>query len=206
MRNDVQVILYSFSSDGMNPIDILSINAASAALMISDVPWGGPVAAVRVGQIDGEFVINPTFEDLGNSVLDLRLAGTRDAILMVECGAYEVPEEVMIEALALGHASLRPILDLQEKMAAEVGKPKREFPKFGVGEDLVQRVAERSIPALENMLETRNDSKHELDDACSGAAGAIGKRNGFGGRSCQPGCNRSAFSGLQAGSAPPYSG
>lgn len=165
MRNDVQVILYAFSSDGVNPIDILSINAASAALMISDVPWGGPVAAVRIGQIDGEFVVNPTFEDLGNSILDLRLAGTRDAILMVECGAYEVPEDVMIEALALGHASLRPILDLQEKLAAEVGKPKREVPRFGVEESLVQQVAGRSIPALENLLETRNGSKHELDDA-----------------------------------------
>ncbi len=165
MRNDVQVILYSFSSDGLNPIDILSINAASAALMISDIPWGGPVAAVRIGQIDGEFVVNPTYEELGNSTLDLRLAGTRDAILMVECGAYEVPEDVMIAALELGHSSLKPILDLQEELAAKVGKAKREVPRFGVEEILVQQVAGRSSSALVELLETRNSSKQELDDA-----------------------------------------
>ena len=74
MRNDVQVILYAFSADGENPLDILAINAASAALAISDVPWDGPVAAVRIGKIDGEFVLNPTFEEIAKSDLDLRLA------------------------------------------------------------------------------------------------------------------------------------
>src|SRR5512139_1141100 len=99
LRNDVQVILYSFSVDGENPIDILSINAASAALMISDVPWGGPVGAVRIGRVDGQFVVNPTSAEQDTSDLDLRIAGTRDAILMVECGAQEVPEALMVDAL-----------------------------------------------------------------------------------------------------------
>ena len=101
MRNDVQVILYSFSSDGENPLDILAINAASAAIMISDIPWGGPVGAVRIGRIDGEFVVNPTFARIRESDLDLRVAGTRDAILMVEAGAKEVSEEVMVARLRI---------------------------------------------------------------------------------------------------------
>ncbi|UCF29073.1 MAG: polyribonucleotide nucleotidyltransferase, partial [Chloroflexota bacterium] len=98
MRNDVQVILYSFSADTENPIDILAVNAASAALMISDIPWGGPVGAVRVGRINGEFVFNPTFNEKIESDLDLRVAGTRDAILMVECGAEFIPEDVLVAA------------------------------------------------------------------------------------------------------------
>ena len=123
MRNDVQVILYSFSVDGENPIDILSINAASAALMISDIPWGGPVAAVRIGRINGQFIVNPTASDQDSSDLDLRIAGTRDAILMVECGAKEVPETVMVDALNFGHQSIQPLIDIQDQMAREIGKP-----------------------------------------------------------------------------------
>jgi polyribonucleotide nucleotidyltransferase len=96
MRNEVQVIMYSFSADGINPLDILAINAASAAIMISDIPWGGPVGAVRIGRVNGEFVVNPTFAEIEASDLDLRIAGTKDAILMVECGANEIPEDVMV--------------------------------------------------------------------------------------------------------------
>jgi polyribonucleotide nucleotidyltransferase len=124
MRNDVQVILYSFSVDGENPIDILAINAASAALMISDAPWGGPVAAVRVGRIAGKLVINPTSAEQDTSDLDLRLAGTRDAILMVECGAQEIPESVMVDALNIGHQAIQPLIDVMEQMAREIGKTK----------------------------------------------------------------------------------
>jgi polyribonucleotide nucleotidyltransferase len=165
MRNDVQVILYSFSADGVHPLDILCINAASAALMISDIPWGGPIAAVRVGRVDGELVVNPTYEELGNSDLDLRLAGTRDAILMVECGAYEVPEDVMVQAMALGHESLRPILDLQEKMRDELGKPKRSYTPFAVADELKQQVSSNIAAELEQILETHTSSKHDLDEA-----------------------------------------
>jgi len=99
MRNEVQVIMFSVSADMENSLDILAINAASAALMISDVPWEGPVGAVRVGRINGEFVVNPTMEQREQSELDLRLAGTRDAILMVESSANELPEDIMVEAL-----------------------------------------------------------------------------------------------------------
>ena len=81
---------------------------------------------MRVGRVNGEFVLNPTFEEMNASDLDLRIAGTKDAILMVECGANEIPEDVMVAALELGHQSIQPIIDLQLKMQAEIGKPKRE--------------------------------------------------------------------------------
>jgi len=125
MRNDIQVLIYSLSADD-NPLDILAINAASASVMISNIPWDGPVGAVRVGRINGELMVNPTFAEMEQSDLDLRLAGTKEAILMVECGADEVPEEVMVQALELGHKSIQPLIEAQSKMAAEVGKPKSE--------------------------------------------------------------------------------
>jgi len=140
MRNDVQVLLYALSSDGENPVDILCINGASAALMISDVPFGGPVGAVRVGRIDGQFVFHPTYAEMDRSDLDLRIAGTRQAILMVECGANEVDESVMIAALEAGHRALQPILDLQEKMRAQVGKPKRDYPRLARDEAVARAI------------------------------------------------------------------
>jgi polyribonucleotide nucleotidyltransferase len=143
LRNDIQVIVYAISTDGENPIDVLAVNVASAALMISDVPWNGPVAAVRVGRIEGDFILNPTFADLEYSDLDLRVAGTRDAILMVECGANEVTEDIMVQALAFAHESLLPLIEVQEKMAAEVGKPKREYQSFAADDDLRQKILER---------------------------------------------------------------
>jgi len=164
LRNDVQVILYSFSADSENPIDILAVNAASAALMISDIPWGGPVGAVRIGRIQGNFVVNPTFSEKEESDLDLRLAGTRDAILMVECGAEIVAEEVIVAALEFGHQAIQTLIDLQERLAAEVGKPKRAYLSFVLDEALKATVAEKATPALEEIFEQPND-KTAVDNA-----------------------------------------
>jgi polyribonucleotide nucleotidyltransferase len=152
MRNDVQVILYSFSADTENPIDILAVNAASAALMISDVPWGGPVGAVRVGRIDGDFIINPTFSEKNGSDLDLRIAGTKDAILMVECSAQFVPEDVLVAALEHGHQAIQSIIDLQVQMTTEIGKTKRDYPHFSLDEELKSSVFERVLPGLEDIF------------------------------------------------------
>ncbi|MBI9050980.1 MAG: polyribonucleotide nucleotidyltransferase [Anaerolineaceae bacterium] len=124
MRNSLQVILYSFSADSDNPLDILGINAASAALMISNIPWEGPIAAVRVARIDGKFIVNPTFSQMDVSDLDLRVAGSKEAILMVECSATEVPEDVVVEAIAFAHESLQPLIEVQLQMAEEIGKEK----------------------------------------------------------------------------------
>ncbi|MBP7692029.1 MAG: polyribonucleotide nucleotidyltransferase [Anaerolineales bacterium] len=147
-RNDVQIIVTPLSVDQVNQPDVLAILAASAALTISDVPFGvapfdGPVGACRVGLIDGQFVINPSFEQMDNSDLDLRLAGTRTAIVMVECGANEVPEEKMVEALAFGHQAIQALIDLQEQMQREIGKAKRtDYPKFGYPAEVVAKVRE----------------------------------------------------------------
>jgi len=153
MRNAVQVILYAFSSDGENPLDILAINAASAAVTISDIPWAGPVGAVRIGRIDGEFVVNPTFAEINESDIDLRVAGTRDAILMVEAGAKEVSEEVMVGALEFAHQTLQALVDIQEQMANEIGKPKRDYPSFAVDESLETKVYNRIAEPLNQILD-----------------------------------------------------
>ncbi len=163
IRNEVQVILFSLSSDNENPLDILAINAASAAIMISDIPWGGPVGAVRVGRMDGQFIINPTFEQIEKSDLDLRIAGTSDAILMVECGANEVTEEVMIEALALGHQAIQPLVEIQKKMAAEVGKAKREVPLFELDSALVSQVSAKVAAKIEAAMDAPH-TKAQLYD------------------------------------------
>ncbi len=163
MRNEVQVIMFSVSSDGQNPLDILAINAASTAVMISDIPWNGPVGAVRIGRVDGEFVVNPTFSQLEASDLDLRLAGTREAILMVECGASEVPEEIMVAALELGHQAIQPLVDLQLKMRDDLGKPKREVASYLPSEELTKKVSDKVSGAMNDMLSAPL-SKNEFYD------------------------------------------
>ena len=156
MRNEVQVIMYSLSADAENPLDILAINAASAAIMISDIPWNGPVAAVRVGRVDGQFIANPTFPEMDKSDLDLRIAGTREAILMVEAGADEIPEDIMVAALEFGHKSIQPLIDLQLKMQAEIGKPKRAvvfaLPDQPLQEKVYARVSGPMIDLLDKPL------------------------------------------------------
>jgi len=120
MLNAVQVILYSLSSDGKQPLDVLGINAASASLAISDIPFAGPIAGIRVGRIDGEFVANPTYQELEESDLDLVMAASRDAILTVESSSKEVSEETILGALEFGHLAVQPIIDLIERMAREM--------------------------------------------------------------------------------------
>ena len=127
MMNEVQIVVTALARDPEVHLDTMSIIGASAAMTISNIPWEGPIGAVRVGFIDGQIVINPTVTQMASSTLDLRMAGTADAILMVEAGADELPEDMMLEALKLGHEAMQPIIALQNKMRAELGKPKFEF-------------------------------------------------------------------------------
>ncbi|NMD31326.1 MAG: polyribonucleotide nucleotidyltransferase [Chloroflexi bacterium] len=157
IRNEVQVIMFSLSADPENPLDILAVNAASAALMISDIPWAGPVGAVRVARVDGQFIVNPTFQQMELSDLDLRIAGTSDAILMVECGALEIPEDVMVEALMLGHQSIQSLVELQKQMAAELGKPKREVPTFPLDASMLEKVTQMSSARIHENLDAPHD-------------------------------------------------
>jgi len=130
LRNDVQVIVTALSQDEEHQADILSIIGASAALTISDIPFNGPVGAVRVGYIDGEVVINPTVSQMEHSTLDLRLAGTAEALLMVEAGANEVSEEVIVEALRRGYEAMQDVIRVQNEMREAVGKPKRAYTPY----------------------------------------------------------------------------
>ena len=123
--NDVQVVLTVLSTDQENDPDILALNGASAALSISQIPFMGPVGAVRVGRIGGEFVTNPTNSELAESDLDLVVAGTREAVMMVEAGAKILPESVMADAIVYGHTELQKSIDLQDKLVASAGTPKK---------------------------------------------------------------------------------
>jgi DNA polymerase III epsilon subunit family exonuclease len=123
-KDDIQVVITVLSTDQENQADVLGTFAASCALTISAIPFMGPIGAVRIGRIDGEFVVNPTVGDLENSDIDLIVSGTRDAIMMVEAGAKIVPEEVMAEAILFGHRALQPLIDVQEQLREAVGKPK----------------------------------------------------------------------------------
>jgi polyribonucleotide nucleotidyltransferase len=161
-RNDVQIIVTPLSADQQNNPDILSITAASAALMISDIPFDGPVGAVRVGLIDGQLVINPTATQLQSSALDLVMAATRDAVVMVEADALEVPEETILEALRVGHEAIIPLLDLQVRLREHAGKPKREFPLEVLDETFVERVAEYLGSRLREAL--INPAKQEREE------------------------------------------
>ncbi len=124
-RNDIQIVNLVLSADLENDPGILSIIGASAALTISSIPFAEPVAAVKVGYLDGKIVVNPTMRQLHDeSLLDLTVAGTRDAVLMVEAGVHELSEDIVLEAIMTGHRALQPIIDAQEKLRALAGKPK----------------------------------------------------------------------------------
>jgi len=161
-RSEVQVALTALSSDGENRLDVLAINAASAALMISGMPFGGPVGAVRVGLIDDQLVINPAASQMENSLLDLRLAGTEDAIVMVEAGANEVTETKMLEALRLGHEAMQDLIRVQKEMAAQVGKPPMEFTVLEVSPEVKAAVAGRLEGRIAPLL---GGTKEENDAA-----------------------------------------
>ncbi len=163
-RNDVQIVITALSADQEHYIDMLSIIGASTALTISDIPFNGPVAAVRVGYIDGKFVFNPTSSQMEKSILDLRLAGTKDAVIMVEAGASEVTEEMMLQALEEGHHAMQGIIDLQNRMRAEVGKPKGEYPLHVVPDEVKNAVAEKVGNRVVETIKT-SGAKSERNEA-----------------------------------------
>src|ERR1043166_7804728 len=122
---ETQVVATVLSHDKENDPDVLSILGASTALVLSDIPWNGPIAAVRIGRVDGRFVLNPTTSQLAASDMNVIVAGSRDAIVMVEGGASMVSEADLLEALFRAHAELQPLLDMQEELRRAAGKPKR---------------------------------------------------------------------------------
>lgn len=166
-RNDVQVILTVLSADQENAPDILCIIGASAALTISDIPFEGPVGAVRVGYVDGQFVLNPLSSQLPMSTLDLAIAGTADAIVMVEGGGKEVKESVIVEALKFGHQALQPIIDLQRRMADAIGKEKFSYPVSELPTEVYDAVKDFIGDRMEDVVyqkdkQTREELRDEL--------------------------------------------
>lgn len=167
-RDEVQIVAMPMSSDDEHPVDIMSVCGASAALIISDIPFDSPVGAVRVGHIDGEFVINPTMSQMATSDLDMVLAGTEDSVLMIEVGAHELPEALMLAAIHRGHEAIQGIVALQRQMQAEVGKPKKQ-PALHVVEDAyLARVAAlveaplREMVAAQLPREERHTRENEI--------------------------------------------
>ena len=172
MRNEVQVIVTALSIDGENLLDPLAIIAASAALHISDVPWGGPIAGSMIGFVDGEFVVNPTNAQMLNSSLELVAAGTSDNILMVEAGANEFPEDMMLDALKLAHESMQPVIKLIEEMRAAVGKPKNEVASYLPAKEVQAKVTEEAHAKVTELLAAGLD-KHALKDSLTEVREAV---------------------------------
>ena len=145
---ETQVIASVFSFDGENDPDHLALTAASAALCMSDIPFAGPIAGCRVGRVDGALVVNPTNAQRAKADLDIFVAASKDAIVMVEGGAEEVDEATMVEALETGRAAVQPLIALQEQLMAEVGKAKRQANPLLVPPEVVKEVAEIADPKL----------------------------------------------------------
>ncbi len=135
---DTQIIGILLSADGEHDPDVLMMNGASAALMVSDIPFAGPVAAVRVGRVDGQFVANPGHSQRESSDLDLVYVGTQNDVIMIEGAANELPEEEFVKALAFAHAEAGKLIAAQLELAAKAGKPKREVPLFSVKDELLE--------------------------------------------------------------------
>ncbi len=164
--HEVQIMALVLSHDGENDPDILAVNGASCALAISDIPFEHPIGAVRVGIVEGEFIINPTYTELEKSTLDLVVAGTKDGIVMVEAGINEVTEDVVLKAIDFGHKNLIASIELQEKMKQKTGKPKeREIIIKLVDEKLYKKVKELAADRIKDVegVSTK-DQREEIVD------------------------------------------
>ena len=142
LKAETQVIVTVLSADGENDTDVVAMLAASLALEVSDIPFQGPLAGVRVGRIDGAWVMNPLLAEVPRSDVNIFLSGTRDGLVMVEGGAAVVPEEGVLDALFQGHQAIQPLIDLQENLKSQLGKPKRAAPQEEKDEALRARVRE----------------------------------------------------------------
>jgi polyribonucleotide nucleotidyltransferase len=174
-RFDSQVVATVLSADQDNPTDVLAMTGASTALHLSDIPWAGPFAGVRVGRIGGQYIVNPSFTQRDESELDLMVAASRDAIVMVEGGAAEIAEDVLIDALMFAHKAAQPLIDLQEKLRAAVGKPKREYVPPVKDPLIAERVAGAAGPRIQAAMAIRDKQERyaALDAVGSEIIGAL---------------------------------
>ncbi|NPA15170.1 MAG: polyribonucleotide nucleotidyltransferase [Deferribacteres bacterium] len=162
-RNEVQVMALVVSADEDNPADVPAIIGASAALSISEIPFEGPIAAVRIGMVDDELIVNPTLEQIENGKLNMVVAGTKDAIVMVEAGASEVSESTLIDALSLAHEEIKKIIEMEEELIAVAGKEKMSFEPPPSTEEYEKQIRERHLNAL--LMAIRVEKKKEREKA-----------------------------------------
>lgn len=162
-RNEVQVISMVMSNDADCSSEMAAMLGSSLALMVSDIPFDGPIAGVTIGMIDDEFIVNPTVEQLKNSLINLVVAGTKDAINMVEAGALEVPEEKMLEAIVFGHEEIKKVIAFQETIAAECGKAKMEVQLQTINEEIYSEIKASHEVAMNAAIQTHE--KHARDEA-----------------------------------------
>ncbi|MCR4398360.1 MAG: polyribonucleotide nucleotidyltransferase [Firmicutes bacterium] len=160
-RNDVQVVVTVLSVDHDHSPEVAGMIGASVALVVSDIPFSGPIGAVEVGRVDGRIVINPTSEESSRSDLSLIVAGTRDAVLMVEAGAKEVPEEDIIEAIMAGHREIKSLVEFQERIRESVGKPKREVQLFEPDASVDRQVREYVTQRIRDAIVIADKSERE---------------------------------------------
>jgi len=160
---DIQLVAWVISADRVNDTDVLGITGCSAALMISDIPWNGPICGLRVGRVEGDFVANPTFEQRRESELDLVMAVAEDSIVMVEAEAEEVPEDVLLDAMEFGQEAGQEVVDLQNELADEIAPEPRDFEADVVDDDIVEAVRERGAAGIREAFEVQD--KQERGDA-----------------------------------------
>jgi polyribonucleotide nucleotidyltransferase len=153
LRCETQVIATVLSADRENDPDVVAMLGASAALHVSDIPFNGPLAGVRIGRIDGKWVVNPTQSQLQESDTDIFLSGSKDAIVMVEGSATMVPEDEILEALFAGHEAIQPLLEIQEQLRRELGKVKRQVPLAELDAGVVRRIDELALAKLQQAIE-----------------------------------------------------
>ena len=158
---DTQIVVSVLSADQINPPDVLGLNGASMALMLAGTPFNGPVSGVRVGRVSGEWIINPTFQDLDESDIDLVVAGTDEAILMVEAGAKQVSEEDMVVALQKGHEAIRKVNEAQRAFVAEAGKEPWDFDRPQTDEAFENKVRELVATRLESAIKEEDKLERE---------------------------------------------
>jgi len=158
-RNEVQIIVMVLSADRENDPDVLGAIAASTALSISDIPFMGPIGAVRVGRIHGEFIINPIYDELENSDMDLVIAGTEDSIVMVEGESLEIAEDDMIAALEFGHKHIKETIAIQKELMTECGKPKMEIIVTEPDENLISQVHQMAESRLQEIIAIQDKSE-----------------------------------------------
>ena len=161
--NDVQVVATVMSMDYDCPSDIAAMIGSSVALAISDIPWDGPTGSVKVGMVDGEFIINPSLAQREQSTIDMTVAGTKNAIMMVEAGAQEVPEDVMLDAIMFAHEEIKKIVAFIDQIVEEVGKPKMDIELYKVPEDIDAAVREYAVDKMRAAIQTY-DTMERLDN------------------------------------------